>query len=472
MPKYVVRRVAYAIPILIAVSIIAFFLSAAVPGDVVEEHIAAQGELVATTQSYHVRMLQYRRTAERLDHHLPQFYFSILPYDYPDTLYRILRKDERTLLKTLLRGHGHWPELQRYRQAVLHLIDTLYTPAFDTLRWAGAVRQDAEFLLINPDPQRIAFLLNNMDTAIPAKRHDVRKVFSQITGTYRQIRDARPTVRSLIPSFHWHGLRNRYHRWLTGVVQGDFGVSIIDGRPVGNKIGDAIAWTLRINIAAILLAFLISVPLGILSARYEGNWFDKLTSAFLFAFFAIPSFWLATLCVVFLTTPEYGSWTNLFPTAGIGEYRYVTGTWERLEILISHLFLPVLCLLLGALAYLTRQMRGGVIREMRKDYIRMARAKGLSIDRIYWKHAARNALFPMITLVGAAIPATISGSVIIEVIFNIPGMGRLLYDSIRAQDWSVVFAMVIIAAVLTVIGYIISDLLYHWMDPRVRLSRS
>ncbi|MDX1410254.1 MAG: ABC transporter permease, partial [Saprospiraceae bacterium] len=156
-------------------------------------------------------------------------------------------------------------------------------------------------------------------------------------------------------------------------------------------------------------------------------------------------------------------------TSGIGSYRYLSGL-DRLGSLVAHLFLPVLCLLLAALAYLTRQMRGAMLSEMGKDYIRMARVKGLSDRAVYWKHAFRNALFPMITLVGAAIPASISGSVIIEVIFNIPGMGRLLYDGILRQDWPVVFTIVLLSALLTVIGYLVSDLLYRIVDPRVRIA--
>ena len=269
------------------------------------------------------------------------------------------------------------------------------------------------------------------------------------------------------PSLSWHGVPNQYHAWVSGIFRGDFGISNVDGRNASAKIKDALRWTLRINIPVILLAFAISIPLVVAVARRYGSRFDRVVSTALFALYAVPSFWLATMCIVFLSTPEYAEWLDWFPTGGIGQYRYATGGWQRLGILVTHLFLPVFCLLVGSLAYLTRQMRNGILGEMGKDYIRMARAKGLDEHTVYWKHALRNALFPMITLVGSAFPAVISGSVIIEVLFNIPGMGRLLFESVLAQDWNVAFVAVLLVSFLTVLGYIVSDLLYRWTNPLV-----
>ena len=172
------------------------------------------------------------------------------------------------------------------------------------------------------------------------------------------------------------------------------------------------------------------------------------------------------MLIVFFTTPEYSRWLDIFPAGGIGNYHFETGA-KKLAIMVGSLILPVISLLLGALAYVTRQMRDSVVRESEKPYVRMARAKGLSEKEIYRSQILRNALFPMITLVGSAIPASVSGSVVIEVLFGIPGMGRLMYSSILSQDWQVVYVMVLIAALLTVIGYLISDILYRLVDPRV-----
>jgi peptide/nickel transport system permease protein len=463
--KFFLRRLAYGIPVLLAVSVIAFFFSTSTPGDVVEEYIASHGDVGHTARPYEQQMEAYHLMATKLNRHLPVFYVGVHPVSFPDTLHRIVRKEERSTMKVLLRRHGDWQRVQAYRNSILAFVNAPDS-APDQRVGISRARQDAEYLLITSDPQRIEYLLGGIadaTTTTSVEDFGIQQAYDLMIG-------GGMSISGLLPTITWHGTRNQYHKWLTGMLQGDFGISLVDGRPVGRRIGEAIRWTLRINITVILLAFLIAIPLGVWTARRAGSVFDRVTNGLLFAFFAIPSFWLATLFVVFLTSPEYGEWTNLFPTAGVGDYNFATTFGERLRILVTHLFLPVLCLLLATSAYLTRQMRGSVIQEARKDYVRMARARGFPERTVYWRYAARNALFPMITLVGSAVPAAVSGSVIIEVIFNIPGMGRLLYESILSNDWTVVFTMLMLATVLTVIGYILSDILYHVADPRVRLG--
>jgi peptide/nickel transport system permease protein len=277
-----------------------------------------------------------------------------------------------------------------------------------------------------------------------------------------------PGWKMFVPTLNWHGPENQYHIWLVKILGGDFGTSVRDGKLVSIKIMEAIRWTLLINITALFLAFAISIPIGVAMAKWENTLFDKLSNGLLFMFFAIPSFWLATILVVFFTTSEYGAWTDIFPTAGLGNYESASNSWERFIIISSHLALPIFCLMIGSLAYLSRQMRQGILNEIKKDYILVARARGQSEKEIYWKHAFRNALFPIITIFAAAFPASISGSVIIEVIFNIPGMGRLLYDSILTKDWQVLMSLLLLAGLLTIIGYLVADILYNWFDPRVK----
>ena len=471
MARFIIRRIAYSIPVLLLVSVIAFFFSTIAPGDIVEEHIAIEHDLIHSSSSYQQRQQAYQKMASKLDRDIPEFYFVIQPASYPDTLYKILKKDERQAARTLIRTYGCWPEIQDYLEEARSLVyyDDRQLP--DSVRSSvRRIKQDGEYLLLTSDPQRIKFLLTGMSQTSTSLPGDLKMKVDEISRQWTRIEDAEAGFKSFLPSISWYGFRNQFHRWLGRTVTGNFGTSLIDGRSVSTKISEAVRWTLRLNVTTILLAFLIAIPLGVKAASKKDGWFDTLTSGVLFAFFAIPSFWLATLLVVFFTTPEYGAWTDLFPTTGIGTYKLESGFARRMGVLAEHLFLPVLCLLLGTLAYLTRQMRGGMLRELRKDYIKMAYAKGLPQRKILWGHAFKNALFPMLTIVGSAIPATISGSVIIEVIFGIPGMGQLMFSSILRQDWPVVFTMILIAAVLTVIGYLVSDLLYYLADPRVRLK--
>jgi peptide/nickel transport system permease protein len=472
MLRYLAKRILYATAVLLAVSLLTFFMSTLAPGDLVDAHVALDsGGGAFQYKPYDVRAVEYNRAAQRLGQQLPVFYVSVQPRALPDTLHRIIHKAQRRMARDLTLRHGNWPIVQTYRQNILAGI-----ALFGSFRneqhadWATTLANEAEFLLISVDTGRIQYLLRTLGDGVPQDAPEVQSSVARIQDSYRSMQMSSVAISGLWPAIRFHGIQNQYHKWITGIFKGDFGRSLIDGRPVGTKIQEAIRWTLRINIIAILLAFGIAIPLGVVTAQHAGRLSDKVISSVLFAFYAMPSFWLAMLCIVFLTTAEYGSWLDLFPTGGVGMVTDDMSWWSRTAVRIDHLTLPVICILVGSLAYLTRQMRGSMLRELRQDYIKLARAKGLSERRVLWRHAFRNALFPMITMIGSAFPAAVSGSIILEVIFSIPGMGRLLYQSILSKDWPVVYAMVLLAATLTVIGYLIADLLYKRADPRIVLQ--
>jgi peptide/nickel transport system permease protein len=181
--------------------------------------------------------------------------------------------------------------------------------------------------------------------------------------------------------------------------------------------------------------------------------------------YSLPNFWIATMLVVFFTTPEYGM--DWFPSLGLGDLPPDAPFWQRFVEAGTHLVLPVFCLAYGALAFISRQVRGGMLNVIRQDYIRTAWAKGLNAQPVIWKHAFSNALFPIITMFASIFPAVFAGSVVIEVIFNIPGMGKLTVDAIFQRDWPVVYTVLMLAAVLTMTGILVADILYAIADPRV-----
>ncbi|MCH2023627.1 MAG: ABC transporter permease subunit [Saprospiraceae bacterium] len=259
-----------------------------------------------------------------------------------------------------------------------------------------------------------------------------------------------------------------------GFLRGDFGISYKDRKEVAVKIGDALYWTLIMNFFAILISYLISIPLGVKSAMWKlrgRKLIDNISTAFLFILYSLPSFWIGTILLVFFTTAEYGEWLDWFPTSGAQDYNLKenpnVAEWVKFVDILHHLTLPIFCITYGALAYLSRQMRGSMLGVIRQDYIRTARAKGLSEARVVWKHAFRNSLFPIITLFSAVFPRALSGSIAIELIYAIPGMGWLVLTSITSRDWPVVFTIVMFAAILTMIGNLIADILYAIVDPRV-----
>jgi len=271
-----------------------------------------------------------------------------------------------------------------------------------------------------------------------------------------------------IPQFIWYGSENQYSYWMTDFSSGDFGTSYRDRKPVGLKVGTALKWTLIISLISILLSYSIGIPLGVYSAKNHNSPVERVISTTLFSIHSIPSFWLASLLIIFLASYEY---LPIFPSYGLGLFDHHESPFSEFVDLAYHLVLPVICWSYSGIAYISEQTKRSVLNELSSDYIRTARAKGLGEKQIYWKHALKNASFPLITQFGNLFPALISGSFVIEYIFAIPGMGKLLLDSIALRDYPVVFSILMISAVLILIGTLVSDLLYLKFDKRISLSK-
>lgn len=257
----------------------------------------------------------------------------------------------------------------------------------------------------------------------------------------------------------------RYGEWLKGMFTLDFGESYKDFRPVSEKIAEALPITLVLNVISMFIVYALAIPWGVYSSRIAGSRLDQGVTVFLFVLYSLPSFWVATMLILFLGGGEF---LDIFPTYGLRTYGSEHWPWNRrLWDYTLHLFLPIACLSYAGLAVLSRYARVSMLEVIHQDYIRTARAKGLSEKAVILKHAFRNGLLPLITLVASIFPTLFGGSVIIETIFSIPGMGKLGFDAIRANDYPVVMAITTISAFLTLIGILISDLLYVVADPRI-----
>jgi len=257
----------------------------------------------------------------------------------------------------------------------------------------------------------------------------------------------------------------QYWRWISRLVRLDFGISFQDDRPVLQKILERIPITLFINVLSMILIFSVALPIGVMSAIKRGTLFDKTVTVLVFIGFAAPGFWVALLLMEF-----FGVTLGWLPVSGIRSFGSEYLPWMlRIWDLAKHLILPVFVLASGSLAGLSRYMRGSMLNVIRQDYIRTARAKGLSEQVVIYKHAFRNALLPVVTLLGLSVPGLIGGSVIIETIFGIPGMGRLFFDGVMARDYPVVMGILVIGACLTLLGNLVADLAYGWVDPRIRV---
>lgn len=257
----------------------------------------------------------------------------------------------------------------------------------------------------------------------------------------------------------------QYVLWMKRFVSFDFGRSFIDGRPVMQKIGSRLPATILLQVCSILVIFFAAIPIGVIGAVKRGSVFDNVTTVLVFIGYAMPTFWLALLLIFF-----FGFKLQWFPISGMSPWytAYMDG-FGKAKDLLWHLVLPVATTAFGGLAALSRYSRSSMIEALGEKYILTARAKGLPEKRVVI-HALRNALMPIVTIMGLTLPALISGSFIFETIFAWPGMGRLGYEAIMNYDYPVVMGVAVIATFLTLLGIFISDMMYAVVDPRVRLE--
>lgn len=257
----------------------------------------------------------------------------------------------------------------------------------------------------------------------------------------------------------------QYGIWLWRVIRLDFGDSIRHHRPVIDLIKTRLPITLTLNLIAFTLIYAISIPLGVLAAVRHGRFFDRASSVVLFMLWAVPSMWVGQMLIGYFCGPTFKNW---FPPAGLSSnYAEQLAFFPWLADRLWHLTLPVICLTYSGFAYLTRQVRAGMLDCLGADYIRTARAKGLSNTAVIFRHAFGNSVISLITIMATLLPAMIGGSVIIEKIFSIPGMGLLAFEAITTRDYNVVMAVATIAGVMNMVGLLLADIAYAIADPRI-----
>ena len=267
-------------------------------------------------------------------------------------------------------------------------------------------------------------------------------------------------------TLNWIGKNTLFYgKWLKNILKLDFGLSSKDKRPVLSRILEALPITLTLNILTILIIYFISIPLGVWSALKDGTVWDKAMMVYLFLLYSLPSFWVATMLLVYFAGGEYFNW---FPLRGyVSDGAEILPWWQWLANVAWHLVLPITAYVVGSFAFLARFSKTNFLEVIRQDYVRTARAKGLGESRVLWKHAFRNSMIPLVTLMGGLLPALLGGSVIIEQIFSIPGMGMLSFEAVLSRDYNLIMGIEAISAILTLFGLLLSDLFYVVVDPRI-----
>jgi peptide/nickel transport system permease protein len=470
MGYYILRRLLLFLPNLALVSLLVFGLGALIPGSPVLNRMP---DIQAPAQGGRIQAFdyenEYQKQAKILGLDKAVFYFSVSNLALPDTLHRIFPESRRRGLVELAREAGSWVWVQ-----------TLHRDLDHSLRLCYPLPPDAESSGILELERGLRFARAETDLARLGKRirdlpdpsffqDNIRASLKDLQDHFQKREEMRQVMAWYIPSFQWYGTDNRYHDWLTRILSGNLGLSIKDGQPVLSPVSNALRWTLLLNISALLGVLCLAVPLGVYAAWREGSAFDRWTHRIVYIFYSIPGFWLASLAITFLTSDTYGQFWHWFSSAGITDYRPDLNFWQNLARLWPDLILPAVILVLPSLAFLFRQTRNAMLVEMEKSYTFAAKARGVREKDLLWRVVFPNAAFPVITMIGGAVPGLISGSLIMEVIFAIPGMGRLMYEAMLSQDWNILHGVILIGTLLVMVSYLITDLLYAWLNPKISL---
>lgn len=472
MLTYIIKRIAIFIPTLFVISLVTFYLSVNVPGDPVEQMLNSNSEMgsAANAQASEKAYIEKRK---QLGLDLPIFYFSLSNAAMPKNLYEIPKKFQRQNLERLIDKYGNWTEISAYYQSLRKLELTLVDTKKDSTNADAliTIKDKVQDLYLNYKENVIeaAFTSIAQNLSTSSTLDAVNSDFQIVKNNFEKgVKEKATPYKKYIPTVHWYGTQNQYHQWITKFMLGDFGISYQDQRPVKKVIWEAVRWTVLLSIISIILTYIIAIPLGIQSAANKDSTGDKTVSTLLFMLYSLPVFWVATLLIMFLGGGDFLGW---FPAYGVGDVSdsdsFMSVAWTR----FYHLVLPMVCYTYGGLAFLYRQMRGAMINTLSQDYIRTARAKGLDEKTVLWKHAFKNSLLPIITLFANVFPLVISGAIIIESKFSIPGMGKTAIEAISARNYPMIYTIVMFSAILTMIGYLVADILYAVVDPRISYNK-
>ncbi len=475
MIQYIIKRLLIFIPTLLIISLITFSLSVMVPGDPIEQILNKGGKGDFASLSSLVAEQAYIEKRRELGLHLPVFYFGLGTASMPDSLYIIPKRSTRKTLKKLIKQYGNWPEIYAFYNANKHFyrqvnsLNTDSTNANNKINLQDNAYKISSLYHREKIEEKLRLIDEELETT-PLFKTQIGSSFNVLSSSFNNMIEHPTKYKNLLPKVHFYGTNNQYHKWITKFLKGDFGRSFKDNQPVSKVLKKSASRTIGISLLSVFLSYLIAIPLGVFSAKEKGTRKEQTITTILFILYSLPSFWIATMLIMFFGGGDFLSW---FPGYGLGdqEVEGASNFFEKVGIRVHHLILPLICWTYGSLAFLTRQMRGGMLTVLNQDYIRTARAKGLREKKVVWKHAFRNSLLPIITLFANVFPLMLSGSIVLELIFNIPGMGHLAIDAITARNWPVLFAVVMVSAILTLLGYLVADILYALVDPRISYNK-
>lgn len=484
MFRYVLKQLFWFIPTLFCVTLLSFFLLVHATGDPVGEFIHNSGNTTTTESIDHQR--HYWR--KELGLNLPLFYFSMTKLSEPTTLYQIDDPQQLKTYKAFLCKTGNSETIDSFFTSLRHC-QTSFNKGINSYKSLN-LRPHQNIAAIEKNIHVITISLNDLYTEpdFSVQNHYLNQIkccsqqlpkelscfFEPLYISVQKLQSNYTVYKNYIPTFIWHGSNNRYHQWLfgnkhsKGILRGDFGLSYSKKESVMSILKPEIRWSVGFALISVILAYGISIPLGIKIAEKPHRRWSKTFQFILFAAYAIPPFFMSVLLLMLFANPDC---LSVFPPSGvkpIGGYSHDSSLISRVIESLPYLILPLVCYTYSSLAFITQLTTASVNEQLYFDYIKTAKAKGLSDKQVIWKHAFKNSFLPLISVCSYLFPSLVGGSIIIESIFTIPGIGLETVRSIRSHDYPVVVAIVTFSTTVTLLSYLVADVLYTWLDPRIK----
>jgi peptide/nickel transport system permease protein len=459
MLPYLIRRLLLAIPALWLMATAVFLLSRLLPGSFATERILQQEAGYYSKGNDSDRQAAYHDYMRRTGQDQPLFYFSVTPDPQPaDSIFRRYTEAQQRQLQKLSWHYGNAKTAESYIKSMLLLQKELEQYNESSLvSYLPVLQQETNYAALHTAAK------NSLEAA---KFPQVIKAAEQVLARLEQMQRQKEPLVFLKPQLSWHGSHNQYHQWLVRLLQGDLGSSYRNSRPVMVLLAEAIGNTWWLLICSMVLTFVLALELSILMAQTKGRALRRYMLPALFIADSIPLFVLALVLMVLLANPKF---LQLFPVFGMGFYSsQQLSLWQQATQWGQYMALPMLCLVLANLPYVTNQIYASINMAMQADYTRTAKAKGLAEGAIIRRHALRNALLPIITIVSDFLPALVAGTFVIETIFALPGIGRLLIESALSRDYPVLVGIILVIAAFRMVAYLLADLGYAWADPRIK----
>jgi peptide/nickel transport system permease protein len=482
MLQYVLKRILWFIPTLFAVTAIGFILLANAPGNPTNLLVSSSGSN-GTIKNFGDIESQKTFWRKKLGLDLPLFYFSITKLSEPDTLYKIYDDQKLKSYNTLLNQTGNTSTIDNYfkniengkiafensvKQVEISKTKQLSVIAIETS--LDALKNETNLKTQLYHLAIIKYYLKDFHALLP-------NFYLDLQASIVNLQSNTTCYKNYIPKIIWYGYHNQYHRWLfggqnsKGIIRGDFGFSFIKKEPVISILKDKLIWSVFFSITSILLAYIISIPIGIKMSEKPNSSFTKVTQFILFILYCLPSFFVGVLLLMLFANPDI---LSIFPPSGVKPiegYAANTSLLSKFTESFPYLILPLVCYTYSSLAFISKLTATSINKQLTLDYIKTATAKGLSHNKVIWKHALKNSILPLITVFSSIFPSIIGGSVIIESIFTIPGIGLETIRAIISQDYPIVIAIITLSSLLTIFSYLLADILYALVDPRIRTQK-